>query len=72
MQLLPAPKFVVQLLASLKLLALMPDTAILEIFRDALPVLKSVTVLGALDVPDVTRPNITEDEEVSADLEELS
>jgi hypothetical protein len=43
-QLLPAAKLVEQLLDSLKLLALMPDRAILEIFNALLLVLESVTV----------------------------
>ena len=44
MQLFLAARLVGQLLDSLKLLALIPDKVIVEIFSAVLPVLESVTV----------------------------
>lgn len=68
-QLLPAARLAEQLLDTVKLLAFIPLTEILEISNDPLPVLEIDTVRAREDVPDVMEPNDTEDDDTSADGE---
>ncbi len=69
-QLPPAGTFRWQLSDSLKLLALVPFTTMLEIFRAPAPLFESVKVWATLDVPGTTEPNTTEDDDTSADGED--
>ena len=65
MQLPPGARLTEQLLDSVKLFAEVPVRTILKISKAPLPVLDNVTVRAELDVPNVTEPNVTEDDETS-------
>jgi hypothetical protein len=67
LQVLPAARCSGQLLVSLKLLAVVPDNAMLSISSTVLPVLESVTAWAELDVPAITFANTTADKDTTAE-----